>query len=102
MARFILIDNHTGYIWGDSADLEGAVWSGDDALDFAKALDESIGDHGLTYIWAHTSDDENGYHAYRADIDGSDAVTVVHDGQDRDTIEAVKASCRSLGYIVRR
>lgn len=100
MARYILIDNHTGYIWGDSADLNGKIFSGT-ALEFAQALDESNRDHGRTYTEQSraNSSDQTGYHVYRADIDGSDAVTVVHDGQDQETIDAVVSACRYEGFI---
>ncbi len=100
MARYILIDNYTGYIWGDSADLDGA-FSGN-ALDFAAALDASLGNHGRTYTEQSRPDagSQSGYHVYRADIDGSDAVTVVHDGQDQATIDAVTGTCRYEGFIV--
>ncbi len=101
MARYILIDNYTGYIWGDSADLNGAIFSGT-AIEFAQALDESNHAHGRTYEEQSRPDASNqsGYHVYRADVDGSDAVPVVHDGQDQEMIDAVVASCRYEGFIV--
>ena len=98
--RYILIDNYSGFIWGDSADLDGTIFSGT-ALEFAQALDESIGAHGRTYTEQSRADASNqtGYHVYRADVDGSDAVTIVHDGQDQATIDAVTESCRYEGFI---
>ena len=100
MARYILIDNYSGFIWGDSADLDGAIFSGN-AMDFAAALDASLGEHGRTYTEQSRPDASNqtGYHVYRADVDGSDAVTIVHDGQDQATIDAVTRSCRYEGFI---
>lgn len=100
MARYILIDNHTGYIWGDSADLSGKIFAGT-ALEFAKALDESLGEYDRAYEEQSraNSGNQTGYHVYRADIDGSDAVTVVHDGQDQETIDAVVSACRYDGFI---
>ena len=99
MARYILIDNHTGYIWGDSADLNGAIFSGTD-LEYARALDESIGNYGRSYTSQRRARaGQNGYHVYRADIDGSEAVPVVWDGQDQETIDAVIASSRYEGFI---
>ena len=101
MARYILIDNYSGFIWGDSADLEGKIFSGT-ALDFARVLDESNHAHGCIYTEQPRPDagNQSGYHVYRADINGSDAVTVVHDGQNRETIDAVTESCRYEGFIV--
>ena len=100
MARYILIDNYSGYIFGDSADLNGKIFAGT-ALEFAKALDESIGEYGRTYREQSRPDASNqsGYHVYRADIDGSEAVPVAIDGQDQEMITAVEASCRNEGFI---
>ena len=99
MARYILIDNYSGFIWGDSADLNGKIFSGT-ALEFAKALDKSIGEHGRTYTEVSSlAANETGYRVYRADINGSDAVTIVHDGQNQETIDAVTESCRYEGFI---
>jgi hypothetical protein len=102
MARYILIDNPSGYIWGDSADLDGKIFTGT-ALEFAKALDESIGGEGRSYAeQSHYASNEPGYHVYRADIDGSDAVTIVRDGQDQETIDTVTEACRYEGFITYR
>ena len=103
MARYILIDLDSGYIFGDSADLNGGIYHGDDALEYAQALDASIGCHGRTYeMHSNGRNQSSGYHVYRADIDGSEAVTVVWDGQDQDTIDAVQASCQYVGFIATR
>jgi hypothetical protein len=95
MARYILIDNFTGFIFGDSADLDGSIFSGTPA-EFAAALDTSIFQPGRTYEEvprASVASDETAYHVYRADVGGSEAVTVVHDGQDQETIAAVERDC---------
>jgi hypothetical protein len=116
--RIILIDNYSGYIWGDSADYKGRTFTLDDALSFkadvsatseddfalayAAAMDADIGGEPRSYGMHRASCARNGgsgYMAYRADVDGSEAVPVVHDGQDSDTIEAVEADCRCLGFI---
>ncbi len=101
MARYILIDNCSGYIFGDSADLDGQIFSGT-PIEFAAALDASIGAHGRTYEdvsrYALASN-ETGYHVYRADVDGSEAVDVVWDGQDQDTIDAVIDNCEYVTAI---
>jgi len=99
MARYILIDNHSGYIFGDTADY--ANGANLDPCDAARALDQSIGEHGREYdFFRHDpSDSRTGYHIYRADMDGSEAVPVVHDGQDQDTIDAVTQNCRYEGFV---
>jgi hypothetical protein len=95
MARYILIDNCSGYIYGDSADIGGGIVTGT-PVEVAAALDASIGTHGRAYGECgrrELAGSETGYHVYRADIDGSEAVPLVHDGQDRETIEAVLRDC---------
>ena len=100
MARYILIDYASGYIWGDSADLEGKIFNGD-PVEFARALDESLGAHGREYaLTRHQPQSVDiGYHVYRADIDGSEAVPVVHDGQSQEEIDAVTTLCAYEGFI---
>lgn len=101
MARYILIDNCAGYIFGDSADLNGHIFSGT-PVEFAAALDASIGEHGRTYedVSRHAlASNETGYHVYRADVDGSEAVAVVWDGQDQETIDAVVQACEYVTTI---
>jgi hypothetical protein len=103
--RLILIDNASGYIWGDSADF-AASRSMESATDAARQLDESLGEHGRTYEEHgpryRPASNESAYHVYRADIDGSEAVAVAvgHDGQDADTIEAVERDCEKLAVVV--
>ncbi len=94
MARFILVDNCSGYVFADSADVNGKIWIGDRAEDFARDFDASIGVTGREYESAYRlGGNETGYRVYRADIDGSEAVPVVWDGQDIDTIAAVERDC---------
>ncbi len=116
--RIILIDTNSGYIWGDSADLGGRIFeltesdydqigprhpTADDwALAFARALDRSLGDHQRRYSMQSTAAARNGqpgYLAYGADISGSEAVGIVQDGQDQETIEAVERDCEQIGFI---
>ena len=100
MPRYILIDNHSGYIWGDSADLNGAIFDGT-PLEFAAALDASLHQPSDTYEEVShraLASDESGYHVYRAD-GGSHAVPVVYNGQDRETIEAVERDCEFVTTI---
>lgn len=104
MARYIFIDNYTGYIFGDSADIDGKAVTGD-PIDIVRQLDESIDQsEAALREYRHTmvkpQTDESYYLVYRADIDGSDALPTVWDGQDQETIDAVRAHCRFDGYIV--
>ena len=103
MARFILIDNHSGYIWGDSADLNGAIWrptvDGIDAqaAQIAAALDASLGEPARSYeVHQHPTalaSNEGGYHVYRSDVRGSDQIGHITDGQDQEMIDAVERDC---------
>lgn len=101
MARYILIDNCSGYIFGDSADLDGKIFIGT-PLEYAAALDASIGEGGRIYEDVSRRDlasNESGYHVYRADVNGSEAVPVVWNGQDRETIDAVVRDCEYVTTI---
>jgi hypothetical protein len=101
MTRYILIDRHSGYIWGDSADLNGEEFVGS-PVEFAAAVDASNGEAGRTYVEHRTTNVAgDGYFVYRADLGGRD-VPVVRDGQDRETIDAVESHCRFVGFIERR
>jgi len=95
MTRLILIDNSSGYIFGDSADINGKVFSGTE-VEFARALDESIVAYGRDYTLTHNPrDTSTGYHVYAT----TDAIPTVGDGQDSKTIEAVERDCAYVGFI---
>lgn len=106
--RLILIDNHSGYIWADTADLPGFDDSITDhetaALAAARGIDAHVGCHNprsYAFAWSNR-DTGTGYHVYRADVRGSEAVPVVHDGQDQDTIDTVMRDCEYVGYVAVR
>ena len=105
MPRYILIDNFSGYVFCDTADMAQSVaaeWrDGDQTPQLACELfDRSIGEHGRTYVAdGRLNSNQTGYHVYRADIDGSEAVPVVTDGQDQDQIEAVTKYCRYVEAV---
>lgn len=100
MARYILIDTHSGYIFADTADLAG--WEdGMSPEDAARLLDTSMKEPEHTYVESEPHDASATYDVYRADIDGSEAVPVVWDGQDKETIEAVKRECRFETFLRR-
>lgn len=101
MPRFILIDRASGYIFGDTADF-AANLAIPTAVEAARCLDETNGVLGRSYRYTPRRPDGTswvGYSVYRADIDGSEAVPVVMDGQDQDTIEAVEACCQFAGFV---
>ena len=111
MTRYILIDNASGYIFGDTADLPRHTFAGDEfpvdqnsltPQDAARWLDETVvKDFGRSYECHSRAPDSNtmGYLVYRADINGSDAVPVVQDGQSRETIKAVERDCKFVCFV---
>jgi hypothetical protein len=99
MARYILIDSDSGYIWGDTIDCPSQADLAATPLDAARWLDGTLGEHGRTYEDVYRLDGRAGYLVYRADVDGSDAVGPVLDGQDRETIDAVTRDCEHVATI---
>ncbi|HRD35078.1 MAG TPA: hypothetical protein PLR02_12565 [Rhodocyclaceae bacterium] len=99
MARYILIDNNSGYIFGDSADF--AQCAPDGIVEAARILDESIGEQGRSYVERNSNPNTTatGYDVYRADINGSEAVPVVQDGQNQDVIDEVVRLCEYVGFV---
>lgn len=100
MARFILIDNCTGYIFGDTADINGRFVACESPIEAARVVDESIGEHGRSYEdVSRLASNETGYQVYRADVDGK-AIPAVFDGRDAATIEAVERGCKHVAAIL--
>jgi len=101
MARYILIDNASGFIFGDTADINGAILAVDTPIDACRALDEQVvHEHGRAYEEASSlASNESGYLVYRADVAGSEAVPVVHDGQDQDIIDGVQQNCLLVAMV---
>ncbi|MDO5648835.1 hypothetical protein [Paracoccus sp. (in: a-proteobacteria)] len=96
--EYIIIDIYSGYIFADTRDMAG--WEGGSIVEAVKMMDETIvGAHGRSYQEVSRLDGDSGYAVYRVDIDGSEAVTVVHDGQDKDTIDAVIENCEFVGHV---
>lgn len=102
MARLILIDNNSGYIFGEhtSSDrlddelLVAAARSVDTEIDPSEAATR-------TYE-ARTSaprDTSTGYHVYRSDVRGSDQIGNIINGQDQELIAAVQRDCEFVGYV---
>lgn len=106
MARYILIDSNSGFIWGDTATLpafDGGAPDCEEAIvSAARVLDESVGSNGREYEYRSRDPrtSESYYRVYRADVDGSEAVPVIEDGQDGEMIEAVERDCEFVGVVV--
>jgi hypothetical protein len=92
MTRFILVDNASGYVWGDSADLASRVSACDTPILTAAALDASLGEPWRAYeevAQRALASNETGYHVYRAPASFPTGI----DGQDPAVIEAVERDC---------
>jgi len=100
MAHYIIQDAYTGYIWGDTRDIDGKVYQAVDVVAACRELDRSIGGaEGRVYSEVSRLSSDTGYLVYRVDIGGSDAVAVVHDGQNKETIKSVEDECDLVGYV---
>ncbi len=113
MPRYILIDNNSGFIFGDTADFgrklrpfvsEAFPVSGCELTpaQAARVLDEEIvGEHGRSYVEMSYApgDTRTGYAVYRADINGSEAVASIIDGQDQEMIDAVESDCDFVCFV---
>ena len=81
MPRYILIDNCSGFIWGDSETIEH-----ESPEAYAAALDALSGEPGRCYERvASLASNETGYHAHEAPAD----FPTIEDGQDQPTIDRV-------------
>lgn len=110
--RYILIDNTSGYIFGDTAALPAHTFDGEQfpvtqdditPIRAARWLDETeTKEYGRTYEDVGRyglASNETGYRVFRADINGSEAIGDIWDGQDQDTIEAVERDCEFVTCI---
>ncbi|MGA8169819.1 MAG: hypothetical protein WB816_03120 [Methylocystis sp.] len=112
--RLILIDDISGFIFGDTANyrlgrLDEWIDNNSDndgdterlSLLAARLLDDSIGEHGREYQFVdHDLDHAGaGYSVYRANIDGLDSPPIVIDGRNREAIDAVRRDCRLEGFV---
>lgn len=99
MPAYIIQDVYSGFIWGDIRDIGGRSISPETIAEACRLVDESIGTYGRTYAEVSRLSGDQGYKVYRVDINGSEAVPVVQDGQDRETIRAVEQACEFVGFV---
>lgn len=90
MTRYILIDEHSGYIWHDVDTT--------DPVAACQASDWETGHvSGFDYAEVHPKDANACYHVYIAPEGFRD----IDDGQSREQIEAVNYECKYLGTFKR-
>lgn len=99
--RIILVDNHSGYIFGDSAQFAPRGEEPRNILAAARMLDESLNEFGRLYVEQPRSNisGRSGYLCYRSDIGGSDQMPNVTDGQDPELIAICERDCKYLGFV---
>ena len=102
MPRFIVINNRTGYIIGDTANIGGKIVAVDHPVEACRYIDEVRGARGKNYTQVARGDltlNAAGYRVYRADEAGAELVPVVVDGQDTHVIEDVESQCPLVAMI---
>ena len=97
--RLILIDNYSGYIFGEfhTANYTGNFDRRACLTEAATTIDEIQKEYGRAYT-VHSRaprDTRGGYHVYRAD----DRVPTITDGQDQEIIRAVERDCEFVGFV---
>jgi hypothetical protein len=101
--RLILIDNNSGYIFGEFAsnDYTGNYSSDEVLIEAAKHIDADIGAQDRIYTTSRSAprSTQTGYHVYRADVCGSEQVPAITDGQDQEMIQAVERDCEYFGFV---
>ena len=102
MARYIGIDSNTGYIFFDTGDLAGAARqeTPTEAVERFETFENLRGGGTVEYVeHSRAPDGASGYEVYRADINGSEALPIVYDGQDQEAIEAVERDCEHACFV---
>lgn len=92
MTRYIIIDGHSGFIWGEhhsDADRDEAI------IQACRATDEETGETDREYEIVDRLDGRSGYIVY----DASDLAMEIHDGQNPHAIEAVERDCELVGFV---
>lgn len=91
MTHYVLIDNHSGYVWGEA--------DANDPVEACAAVDREIGGDEREYAVERLgSSTKNGYHVFEAPADW----TPVDDGQNQREIERVESACRKVAEVAFR
>ena len=88
MKHYVLIDNHSGYVWGET----DAV----DPIEACSLVDHEVGGYNRTYERERlTGSNKSGYHVYEA----PQGWIEVHDGQDSAEIGRVETQCKKAAEV---
>ena len=108
MARYILIDNGSGFIFGDTADLPRCVVDGEELTasnvtptTAALWLDQTVvkADGRFYEEVPQLASNETGYLVYRADSHGMNRVPPIENGQSQAEINAVTNRCQLVALV---
>lgn len=88
--RLILVDNYSGYIFGEIASNDACL------IDAARTIDADTGVYGRTYTVHDRAPGSTaaGYRVYRASVRGGGQVPAITDGQDQEMID-----CEFVGFV---
>lgn len=91
MTHYVLMDNYSGYIWGEA--------DAADPIEACRIVDRDVGGEEREYEEARLGDSTvNGYHVFEAPA----GWTAVDDGQRQSEIERVGSQCRKVAEVVFR
>jgi hypothetical protein len=105
--RLILIDNNSGFIFGEFAsnDYTGNFDRHACLDEAAQHVDAQVGVEPRIYESSRIAPDSvphGGYYVYRADVRGSEQVPAITDGTDPEMIRAVERDCEYFGFVAFR
>ena len=99
MARYILIDNNSGFIFGDTKNMNCSR-SFKTPAEAAKMLDESIGEPASEYVEIYGDHDTSGKSGYSVySVDDIEDMTEVEDGTDQATIDKFCRKCERVCFV---
>ena len=96
MKRYITINNHCGFIWGDTLGLPPKDRS---PVEAAFDIDAENADlTGLAYQERSGQNDGNGCTVY--EVPEGSTLPLVDNGQDQDMIELVTSTCKRVACVI--
>lgn len=120
MTRLIIQEARSGFLWADSALFQPAhcadyraggfdpngPCSDANILAAVRTMQWEIGDPDQQWEIvsrhnAHILAGRDGYLVWGVDVNGSDAVAAIQDGQDRDMIRAVERGCELVAVVAK-
>lgn len=98
--HYVIVDNHSGYIWGYTADVNGKTIPCQSAIEAAKVIDESMGEHGRLYEEvSRLASNETGYHIYQVPEHDGKEVVVIQKEQHESTTDPSLWGCELVATV---